>query len=110
MESIHIRLEHNEALYGKRELLSSEANILKILNALKCYKSLRRKELILKNKLKREINATAKEIMKIEESFPQEAEDFHMKRKHPKKKKTAKRSSSIEKQLKEIQEKLSRLQ
>ena len=51
-ETRHVRLNYNEELDAKKQLLTSELNILQTLKKFKHYKTLRKRELTTKNKLK----------------------------------------------------------
>ena len=52
---VHIKLDYEEALQTKRDMLSSQADLIKLLAALKRYKKLRQEELRLKSVLKRKL-------------------------------------------------------
>ena len=52
METRHIRLDYGETLNAKKQLLSSEINLIYITKKLKTYKLLRKRELAQKDKLK----------------------------------------------------------
>ena len=52
METRHVRLNYEEALFAKKQFLSSELNILHIIKKIKHYRILRKKEHTLKTKLK----------------------------------------------------------
>jgi len=109
MENIHVRLEYAEALEGKREFLSLQLNLLNILKKLKNYKIERKRELILKNKLKKQLASLRTEINNIGTFLPSEEAEKQVKKK---KKQTAevRKKENIETQLREIQEKLAKLQ
>jgi len=108
MGNIHIRLEYEEALEGKKEFLSSQLNLLEILKKLKNYKGQRKKELILKGKFKKELAALKTEINQIQEFFPKE-EGKELEKGAIKEYKEKKHKENIESQLKEIKEKLAAL-
>jgi hypothetical protein len=67
---IHIKLEYVEAVKSKKDILSSEMNLLRILKIIKRYHSLRIEELKIKTKLHRKIKETITNIKKIETSVP----------------------------------------
>jgi hypothetical protein len=135
MKNIHIRFEYKEALEGKKEFISSQVNTLELLKNFKDYRTHRRRELILKTKLKNELNHLNEGVKKLGEDLPKEeeeeaeveqlkkaAEKEHKKSKMKKtgkagKKQPEKRESKEEKEernlgeeLREIQEKLARLE
>ena len=110
MENIHIRLEHETALEGKKQLLSSEITMLELLKILKRYKTLRKKELVLKEKLKKELNNLKKDLSEIKEFFPAKAAEFDLDKEHVEKvEKKTEEERDIESQLKDIQDKLAKL-
>ena len=63
MENRHVKFEYEDALNGKKQLLSSEINLLHILKKIKSYKLLRKKELILKNKLRLQLGNLRKKLI-----------------------------------------------
>jgi len=105
---IYSKIEYEDAISAKRNLLESQANLLRILQYLNNYKSLRKKELTLKIKLKKilkEIKDNVKEVLKNAPKT-QEIKD------HMKEKKEAQESHavlSIESELSDIQDKLREL-
>lgn len=105
-----VRFEHEEALTGKRELLSSELNLLNFFKKFKNYKNLRKRELILKTRLKRELASLKTKTKELEETFPQEAEEeFIIKKRGRRKKRKTEVSKDIESELQGIREKLASL-
>ncbi len=108
MENLHVKFEHDEALVGRKEILSSQINLLELLKILKDYKNSRKRELILKLRFKKELAAVRTKILEIEESFPKETqgEIKMIKRIKPREKE----SQSIESQLQEIKAKLEGLE
>ena len=52
METRHIMFDYEEALSAKKNLLTTEINLLSILKKIKDYKNLRKREFSLKNKLR----------------------------------------------------------
>lgn len=71
VETRHIRLGFEEALSGKKELLSSEIDLLHIGKRIKNYKVLRKKELAAKRNLKTEMNGLRSKVGLILSSFPE---------------------------------------
>jgi len=113
MKTAHVRLEYEEAVEGKKQLLSSEVNLLEVLKRLKNYQNLRRQELILKDKLKKEFFALRHEINQVNSSFPEAEENIKIKSTAEKKAKygpeETKKQKNIEAQLQDIRDKLSKL-
>jgi topoisomerase IA-like protein len=72
METVHIRLEHDEALFAKKELLSSQIDTLELLKKFKQYKALRQKELIVQGRFRKFLNELKKQVSEMQEAFPEE--------------------------------------
>lgn len=126
MTSVHIRINHEESVYLKKELLSSEVNTLKIIKLVKSYQILRTKEIKLKQIFNKDMNDTLENIRRIEKDLPK-TESTHIKikedielekiKKDSKSKKQEKiklskeqkESNELESQLREIQERLQSL-
>ncbi len=112
--NLHVRLDFEESLQGKRQVLSSQMNSLRLLKSMKKYKKLRRRELILKGKLKQGLKSLKVDINKILEQFPKKVgeEKIKIKKKTGRKTKTEqekKHMENIESQLQDIQSKLNNL-
>jgi len=106
MENIHIKLESDEAIHSKRDILSAEINLLNIAKKIEDYRNLRKKELLRKITLKTKIKETIEEMKKLKEQLPRTKipkieEEFVSLEKTSKLK--------LEDELKEIKEKLARL-
>jgi hypothetical protein len=111
---IHVKLDYQEALQSKKELLSSEINFLKIASSIKRYSILRMEELKIKNKLHGKIRELKIISIKLNESFPKikisreekkeeaEEKEFEIDKKYFK--------SDLEFELEEIQRKLMELE
>ncbi len=107
MELRHIRLDYDDAFYGKKELLNSELNILTILKRFKSYQLLRRKESIAKSKLRNQLQSIKVRIKNLDETIPTKKIS-----KSKEKKKTLtrdKESRGIQEELDEIRRKLEEL-
>ncbi len=113
MENIHIKLEYGEALYAKKELLSMQLNLLEFQKKFKDYKNSRKRELILKGKLRKELSSLKQEIDNMEEALPkEEGEGLKLLKRRTRKKykRTEKKGQrGIERELQEIKEKLAAL-
>ncbi len=109
MKNLHVRLEYNEAVFGKKDILSSEINLLELLRRLRNYKVSRKRELILKARLKRELFELKSRVHAIEGFFPSEESEEAIKSK-ARGLREEKRNKDIDSQLEEIREKLARLQ
>ncbi len=67
---IHIMLNSDELINSKKEILSTEADLIKILQTLKKYQLLRANELRLKARFLKKLKETKIEIKKLEEVLP----------------------------------------
>ena len=67
---IHVKFEYEEALQSKKEVLSSEMTLLKIVKIIKEYRSLRLEELKLKLKLHRRMKETITNMRKLQIILP----------------------------------------
>lgn len=118
MKNLYIRFEYDEAIEGKKQMLSSQADFLELLKSFKNYKHTRERELILKNRLKIRWLELQNELANIMQFFPQEAEEekeVESLRRETKNKikiletPEKKEYETIESELNEIQRKLARL-
>jgi hypothetical protein len=109
METKHIRMDQEEVIFAKKEILHSQINTLHLIKKLRNYKILRRKELTLRTKLKQEMGILRSKINLIISTMPREA--------HEKQTSEVKRVSSIkekvnsdlQRELDDIKAKLARL-
>ncbi len=67
---IHIRLEHEEAVESRRDVLTTEADLIKIAQTIKKYKILRLKELALKIELYRKVKEFKNDERKLHTLLP----------------------------------------
>ncbi len=112
MEPRHIRLEYSEALESKRQILTTELNILQISKRIKNYKSIRKNEQTLKTKFRTNIIELKSLIQSIQETFPkhEKLEEPKLKKEENKKVEKEYQEKDIQSQLEEIQRKLSQMQ
>ena len=108
METRHIRLDYEEALNAKKHLLSSELNLLQLMKTVKNYRTLRKKEITSKNKLKRELTSLKTKINLIESTFPK-LRPNQLKIKKVEKKIRDEENEDIQDELEEIKAKLKKL-
>lgn len=112
--TVHIRLEYDEAILSKRNILSSEMSSLKITKNIGRYKTLRFIELGLKGKIYTKMKETRANIKKLQVLLPEPKRPRILKRVHTEEAHiTAKQEYSpedIESQLSEIQRRLDSLQ
>jgi len=107
METRHVRLDYDEALSSKKELLNMQLNLLRFAKIMKSYSSLRRKELALKNKLKVDLVNVRTKIQLFLSTLPSE----HLKKKGKSKKVTNFKNEDMDfrRELEDIKQKLERL-
>ena len=121
METKYIKLDYEESLNKKKQILQTQVDILHLLISVSSYKELRRRKFKLKNELKYSINHIKTKINHVQITFPEE-EKIRIKNKlkeHQNKEnninkrimplKENKHQSNFEKELQEIQRKLSKL-
>ena len=109
---IHVGLNREELINSKKEILSTEADLIRILQTIKKYQLLRTNELKLKTRLLKKLKETKAEIKKLEEILPKpkipkillgignKKDEF----------KISSKKDSLESQLEEIQKKLRELE
>ncbi len=113
-ELIHIRLEHDEALQSKKDFLTTEMDLLKIVKRIQQYHTLRTEELKIKSKLHRKIKEILTDLKKLRKILPlikipkllKHGEEISEYEDVTTKIKQKRDYSDIEMQLQEIQEKL----
>lgn len=113
---IHIKLEYEEAFQSKKDILSSEMNLLRIAKMIKKYRFLRQEELEIKLKLHRKIKEIITNIKKMQTTLPKLKIPEILKKdkeiEEPDKIpiREPEYDESLESQLQEIQDKLNSLQ
>jgi hypothetical protein len=110
---VYVKLEYEEALESKRDILASQASLLRIIQAMRHYRLLRLEELRVKAQVYRKIKELITSINKIKENLPQikipsikkkdEEKEFVKKIKD---KQEIDYDDSLDSQLREIQERL----
>jgi len=114
---IYVKFEHDEAIQSKKDILSSEMGLIKIVKIMKRYHLLRMEELKLKLKLYRRLKEINKDVKKLQATLPRveipkilkkEGEEEPKKVEKPQKVQVY--EDSLEVQLQEIQNKLKSLQ
>lgn len=114
---IHLKFEHEEAVQSRRDMLTSEIDIINVMKSLENFMSLRMLELKAKAKLFREIKKLETEIKKLERNLPDVKVPRILKANVIKKKESREKSfevktpksNDLESQLAEIQRKLKQL-
>lgn len=110
---VHVRLDYEEAIQSKKDLLSSERDFIRMIKIMKRYNLLRRAELNTKIKMQNKVKALKTNLGRLSEIFPKIKIPSILKKdvfeeKSLKIKKEGK-NGDLESQLKEIQERLRRL-
>jgi hypothetical protein len=110
METRHIKLGYEEALSAKKQLLSSELNVLQTVRNLKNYSLLRKGELSEKNRLGASLSSLKAKINLLQSTLPKE--ELHSKiGKTSKRRKNLKdkETTEITDELEDIQARLAKL-
>jgi len=121
VNAVHVGINYSKAVSAKKEILNCEKEFLEIIKHIKIYDSLKKREISLKNMVKKEISSLRLMITRIQEDLPktEETKSFDRTKKEetfikPLKEKrkiipAAKKEDRLEAELREIQEKLDRL-
>lgn len=119
---VHIKVDYEDALSNKKNILSAEANFLKVIKRIKRYELLRGEELNNRLRIQNKIKDLKTNMTKINEVFPKVKLPEILKKNEVEKKKKIEEQEKIkepikekheeddlETQLREIQEKLMKL-
>jgi hypothetical protein len=112
MEIRHVRLDFDEGIASKRDLLNLEIDLIYSLRRIHTYRLLRKEEMILSTKLKHLIEELKEKLNNIKSNFPQDFIKLSLKKKQKipqKKDKVKDEELKIEDELAEIREKLAKL-
>ena len=114
-DTLHIKFDYNEALQAKKDLLSSQVALLRIAKTLKDYKSDRSYESEIKISLNRKLKDLKVLFGRLQKTLPQPEIPSILKRDEVKttESKSQRKTSynaTVEDQLKEIEERLHKLQ
>jgi hypothetical protein len=116
---IHIRLNHSEAVTSKVDVLSTQMNLIKMLKIMKAFHKLRSEELKTKGKIQKKLKDLDANIHKLEVLLPKihipkilqhGTEEIKQEVKEKVKRKLDPHEIDLENQLKEIQDKLRKLE
>ncbi|MCH7567956.1 MAG: hypothetical protein IIA87_00910 [Nanoarchaeota archaeon] len=103
----YVKLGHSEQIYGKKNLLYGQMELLTIIKRYQEYKKLRKKELALKNQLRKKVNEMQQEMKSLDKLFPTvKHESYHTRTI----KKTPKKRDELDLEIEEIRTKLKALQ
>ncbi|MDP3881406.1 MAG: hypothetical protein Q8Q31_00825 [Nanoarchaeota archaeon] len=110
MSSEYIRLSRPENIYGERNLLKAQMEILKLIKAFEEYKRLRKEEFTLKILLKTKIEETKNNIKLLESLLPKADKKMFMPSEQPKANiRSIKKRLSLEQEIQAIKKKLEAL-
>lgn len=115
METRYIKYDYPEFISARKELLSSEINLINIISKINRYKMLRDNEQTFKKGIKEEIQNLKTKLKQIKSCFPED-EMKRIAQSHEKKAKKTKKqkreisiSKTLEKELEDIRIKLKKL-
>lgn len=106
---IHVKIGYSEAVEGKKDTLSAEMNLLKIIQTIRKYELLRMKELKLKIKFYKKLKELKLNIKKLQITLPK-IQIPEIKREEKIETKSNSKKDNIEEQLRKIQRKLESLE
>ena len=119
--SVHIKLDYPQAVYLKKETLLLEKSLLQVISFSRSYNQLRKKEFVIKSKVKKSFEEIEKILLAIDQDLPREdlmamgldkssnkVKTKEIITKSPKAK-MEKSKNDIEQQIQEIQDKLAQL-
>ncbi len=69
-EAVHVGISYGSAVQAKKEILKTEADLLSIIKHMRNYSALRRKEFIIKNKIKKAWASVKENVLKIQAELP----------------------------------------
>jgi len=101
----YVKLTHDEKILGKKVLLTSQINIIRITKRIKKYQELRNEETAAKIILKRKVAEIIDELKNLKKILPKEKNPKEIKEKTDQK-----RHKDLELEIEEIKRKIERLQ
>ena len=113
---IHIKLEYEEALQSKKDILSSQMALLKVEKTIRGYRSYRSQGFELKINLSKKIKELKSDIWKMQKILPKLKipemlrKEEHDKKEHKYPERKKHQDESLEEQLQDIQRRLNELQ
>lgn len=119
MENRYLKIEPEQANYIKRQLSLYEESLSNISRIIRAYKLLRKKEIVIKNKLKLSISSLKAKMSLMESTFPEDERKIHTdeswRNEHradirPVQRTQVQESRNINQELEEIRQKLARFQ
>ncbi len=113
---IHVKLEYMEAVESKKDVLSAERDFLKLLKAIKRYHLLRTEESKLKDKIAKKMKELKTSLSKLQHVLPNIEVPKFLQEDHEEKDelsystKKENKDTDLESQIREIQDRLKKLQ
>ena len=108
MTSEYVRVSNPERIYGEKNLVQAQIELLRSARSFNFYKKLRQEEISLKISLKEAVEKTKKLIEGLEHSLPKT--EHKMQRDVEKKEEIKRENSSIYDEIETLSEKLAQLQ
>ncbi len=119
-ESLHVKIEHDDAVGMKKDILIVEKDLLETIRYTRNYNQLRKQELVMKEKIRKDLAALNALIQAIESVLPKESIHFSeektgeavrevakIRKKEPRA--MEKKKTEIERQIDDIRSKLAEL-
>src|SRR3989344_58866 len=109
MEALHVRIDYDEAIDSKRDILNTQINLINMQKAIESYSDLRKDESVLKLGIKSKLNSALSKLNSFKKIMPkvhekkEEKERINDMIEKPK-------TNSLEQELREIQKKLAKLE
>ncbi len=110
MNSEYIRLSRPEKIYGEKNLLKAQMEILRLIKSFEKYKSLRKEELNLKILLKTKIDETQEKIKLLDTLLPKVKDKRFLVKQEKESPLSLKKRLSLEQQIEFIRKKIESLQ
>ena len=109
MSSEYVKISREEILYGKKNFLKAQLDVLGIIKRYLTYQKLRKEEFLLKIELKNKVEETRNSILMFERGMPRTYPAENDKKKKIQLEKESEQEISLEKEIELIREKLIRL-
>lgn len=119
MNSIHVKLDHDEAIALKKDALIIEKELLETIGYIRKYNELRKKEFLLKTQIKRNLTIMSSDLVSFEAHLPVEELGIIAKKQNTtpivrqivrhEPRVIERKQNDIEKEITDIREKLARL-
>ena len=108
MEALHVRIDYDEAIDSKRDILNAQVHLINMQKAIENYKDLKKDESVLKLGIKNKLNSALSKLNSFKKNMPRIKEKKEEKERIKEMVEQPK-MHSLEQELLEIQKKLARL-